>query len=161
MPQGRPSWWPYSIWRATAARAVWSAPSPEARAWLATELAELREGFEPRAVLIVATGPSAGLFAELPGIAPESLGDAAHAALPLAARLLAMAEEGFELGDILTAIDRAWREDRSKLVDDLAFANLNKAFAGQETKTGSITQIQGLFDDRQPGFYLVNLLFQV
>ena len=58
---------------------------------LRAELAELRESFEPRAVLIVATGPSAGLFAELPGISPESLGDAAHAALPLAARLVALA----------------------------------------------------------------------
>ncbi len=65
--------------------------APTARAWLATELAELREGFEPRAVLIVATGPSAGLFAELPGITADALGDAAHAALPLAARLLALA----------------------------------------------------------------------
>ena len=87
----------------------------QARAWLATELAELREGFEPRAVLIVATGPSAGLFAELPGIAPESLGDAAHAALPLAARLLALAwlqpaawETGWAISDGEASLALEW-----------------------------------------------------
>ena len=87
----------------------------QARAWLATELAELRESFEPRAVLIVATGPSAGLFAELPGIAPESLGDAAHAALPLAARLLALAwlqpaawETGWAISDGEASLALEW-----------------------------------------------------
>lgn len=87
----------------------------QARAWLATELAELRESFEPRAVLIVATGPSAGLFAELPGISPESLGDAAHAALPLAARLVALAwlqpaawETGWAISDGEASLALEW-----------------------------------------------------
>lgn len=86
-----------------------------ARAWLATELAELREVFEPRAVLIVATGPSAGLFAELPGITTEALGDAAHAALPLAARLLALAwlqpaawETGWAISDGEASLALEW-----------------------------------------------------
>lgn len=89
--------------------------APTARAWLATELAELREGFEPRAVLIVATGPSAGLFAELPGITTEALGDAAHAALPLAARLLALAwlqpaawETGWAISDGEASLALEW-----------------------------------------------------
>lgn len=87
----------------------------QARAWLATELAELREPLDPHAVLIVATGPSAGLFAELPGIAPESLGDAAHAALPLAARLLALAwlqpaawETGWAISDGEASLALEW-----------------------------------------------------
>ncbi len=89
--------------------------APTARAWLATELAELREGFEPRAVLIVATGPSAGLFAELPGITADALGDAAHAALPLAARLLALAwlqpaawETGWAISDGEASLALEW-----------------------------------------------------
>ena len=87
----------------------------QARAWLATELAELRESFEPRAVLIVATGPSAGLFAELPGISADTLGDAAHAALPLAARLLALAwlqpaawETGWAISDGEASLALEW-----------------------------------------------------
>ncbi len=89
--------------------------APTARAWLATELAELREGFEPRAVLIVATGPSAGLFAELPGITADALGDAAHAALPLAARLLALSwlqpaawETGWAISDGEASLALEW-----------------------------------------------------
>lgn len=87
----------------------------QARAWLATELAELRESFEPRAVLILATGPSAGLFAELPGISADTLGDAAHAALPLAARLLALAwlqpaawETGWAISDGEASLALEW-----------------------------------------------------
>ena len=63
----------------------------QARAWLASELVEMREAFDTHAVLIVATGPSSGVFAELPGLSDAAFGDEAGAALPLAARVLAMA----------------------------------------------------------------------
>jgi len=63
----------------------------QARAWLASELVEMREAFDTHAVLIVATGPSSGVFAELPGLADAAFGDEAGTALPLAARVLAMA----------------------------------------------------------------------
>jgi len=87
----------------------------QARAWLATELAELRDSFEPRAVLILATGPSAGLFAELPGITADAFGDAAQAALPLAARLVALAwlqpaawETGWAISDGEASLALEW-----------------------------------------------------
>lgn len=67
------------------------AGSLQARAWLASELVEMREAFDTHAVLIVATGPSSGVFAELPGLSDAAFGDEAGAALPLAARVLAMA----------------------------------------------------------------------
>lgn len=63
----------------------------QARAWLASELVEMHEAFDTHAVLIVATGPSSGVFAELPGLSDAAFGDEAGAALPLAARVLAMA----------------------------------------------------------------------
>lgn len=63
----------------------------QARAWMARELVDLREAFDTHAVLIVATGPSSGVFAELPGLSDAAFGDEAGTALPLAARVLAMA----------------------------------------------------------------------
>lgn len=60
-------------------------------AWLATELAERAETCAEDAVLIVATGPSAGLFAELPGMSEAALDEQATNGLPLAARLLVLA----------------------------------------------------------------------
>ncbi len=63
----------------------------QARAWLASELVDLREAFDTHAVLILATGPSSGVFAELPGLSDAAFGDEAGTALPLAARVLAMA----------------------------------------------------------------------
>ncbi|WP_374477497.1 SAM-dependent methyltransferase [Zoogloea sp.] len=63
----------------------------QARAWLASELVDLREAFDTHAVLILATGPSSGVFAELPGLSDAAFGDEADTALPLAARVLAMA----------------------------------------------------------------------
>jgi precorrin-6Y C5,15-methyltransferase (decarboxylating) len=63
----------------------------QARAWLASELVDLREAFDTHAVLILATGPSSGVFAELPGLSDDAFGDEAGTALPLAARALAMA----------------------------------------------------------------------
>jgi len=85
------------------------------RAWLATELAELREHFDAHAVLIVATGPSAGVFAELPGLTDAALGDDAPVALPLAARLLALAwlqpaawEQGWAISDGEASLALEW-----------------------------------------------------
>jgi len=63
----------------------------QARAWLASELVDLREAFDTHAVLILATGPSSGVFAELPGLSDAAFGDEAGTALPLAARVLVMA----------------------------------------------------------------------
>ena len=62
-----------------------AAKTLEARAWLASELVELREQMDARAVLVIATGPSSGVFSELPGLSDAALGDGAPAALPLAA----------------------------------------------------------------------------
>ncbi|WP_374246940.1 hypothetical protein, partial [Zoogloea sp.] len=85
------------------------------RAWLATELAALREPFDAHAVLIVATGPSAGVFAELPGLTDAALGEDAPAALPLAARLLALAwlqpaawEQGWAISDGEASLALEW-----------------------------------------------------
>ncbi len=85
------------------------------RAWLASELAELRENFDAHAVLILATGPSAGVFAELPGLTDAALGDDAPAALPLAARLLALAwlqpaawEQGWAISDGEASLALEW-----------------------------------------------------
>ncbi len=85
------------------------------RAWLASELAELREHFDAHAVLIVATGPSAGVFAELPGLTDAALGDDAPAALPLAARLLTLAwlqpaawEQGWAISDGEASLALEW-----------------------------------------------------
>jgi precorrin-6Y C5,15-methyltransferase (decarboxylating) len=85
------------------------------RAWLASELAELREHFDAHAVLIVATGPSAGVFAELPGLTDAALGDDAPVALPLAARLLALAwlqpaawEQGWAISDGEASLALEW-----------------------------------------------------
>jgi precorrin-6Y C5,15-methyltransferase (decarboxylating) len=85
------------------------------RAWLAAELAELREHFDAHAVLIVATGPSAGVFAELPGLTDAALGDDAPVALPLAARLLALAwlqpaawEQGWAISDGEASLALEW-----------------------------------------------------
>lgn len=63
----------------------------QAHAWLASELVDLREAFDTHAVLILATGPSSGVFAELPGLSDAAFGDEAGTALPLAARVLVMA----------------------------------------------------------------------
>lgn len=85
------------------------------RAWLATELAELRENFDAHAVLILATGPSSGVFAELPGLTEDALGEDAPAALPLAARLLALAwlqpaawEQGWAISDGEASLALEW-----------------------------------------------------
>lgn len=85
------------------------------RAWLATELAELREIFDAHAVLILATGPSSGAFAELPGLTDDALGEDAPAALPLAARLLALAwlqpaswEQGWAISDGEASLALEW-----------------------------------------------------
>ncbi|WP_153162291.1 hypothetical protein [Zoogloea sp. 1C4] len=85
------------------------------RAWLASELAELRENFDAHAVLILATGPSAGVFAELPGLTDAALGEDAPAALPLAARLLALAwlqpaawEQGWAISDGEASLALEW-----------------------------------------------------
>ncbi|WP_139379482.1 hypothetical protein [Zoogloea sp. LCSB751] len=87
----------------------------QARAWLASELVELREPFDPRAVLIVATGPSNGLFAELPGLSDAALGEGAPAALPLAVRTLALAwlqpaawETGWAISDGEASLALEW-----------------------------------------------------
>lgn len=85
------------------------------RAWLATELVELREPFDAHAVLILATGPSSGVFAELPGLTDAALGEDAPAALPLAARLLALAwlqpaawEQGWAISDGEASLALEW-----------------------------------------------------
>lgn len=74
---------------------VWVCEFPagtvRSRAWLATELLDAHEAFDIRAVLIIATGPSAGVFPELPGLNDAALGEGALAALPLAVRTLALA----------------------------------------------------------------------
>ncbi|MBS0355562.1 MAG: hypothetical protein JSR83_16880 [Proteobacteria bacterium] len=87
----------------------------QARAWLASELVELREAFDPRAVLIVATGSSSGLFAELPGLSDAALGEGAPAALPLAVRTLALAwlqpaawETGWAIADGEASLALEW-----------------------------------------------------
>ncbi|RTL31229.1 MAG: hypothetical protein EKK49_12405, partial [Rhodocyclaceae bacterium] len=87
----------------------------QARAWLASELVELREAFDPRAVLIIATGPSNGLFAELPGLSDAALGEGAPAALPLAVRTLALAwlqpaawETGWAISDGEASLALEW-----------------------------------------------------
>jgi precorrin-6Y C5,15-methyltransferase (decarboxylating) len=87
----------------------------QARAWLASELVELREAFDSRAVLIVATGPSNGLFAELPGLSDAALGEGAPAALPLAVRTLALAwlqpaawETGWAISDGEASLALEW-----------------------------------------------------
>ncbi|MBS0347506.1 MAG: hypothetical protein JSR69_13745 [Proteobacteria bacterium] len=87
----------------------------QARAWLASELVELREAFDPRAVLIVATGPSSGLFAELPGLSDAALGEGAPDALPLAVRTLALAwlqpaawETGWVISDGEASLALEW-----------------------------------------------------
>lgn len=84
-------------------------------AWLATELAELRAPIDPHAVLIIATGPSSGVFAELPGLSDAAFGDDAPAALPLAARLLALAwlqpaawEQGWAIADGDASLALEW-----------------------------------------------------
>ncbi|MBS0368002.1 MAG: hypothetical protein JSS57_02260 [Proteobacteria bacterium] len=87
----------------------------QARAWLASELVELREAFDPRAVLIIATGPSNGLFAELPGLSDAALGEGAPAALPLAVRTLVLAwlqpaawETGWAISDGEASLALEW-----------------------------------------------------
>jgi len=84
-------------------------------AWLATELAELRDTIDPHAVLIIATGPSSGVFSELPGLSDAALGEDAPAALPLAARLLALAwlqpaawETGWAIADGEASLALEW-----------------------------------------------------
>ena len=66
-------------------------------------------------LLIVATGPSAGVFAELPGLTDAALGDDAPVALPLAARLLALAwlqpaawEQGWAISDGEASLALEW-----------------------------------------------------
>lgn len=90
-------------------------PALKSTAWLATELAELRDPIDPHAVLIVATGPSAGVFAEVPGLTDAALGEDAPAALPLAARLLALAwlqpaawETGWAIADGEASLALEW-----------------------------------------------------
>ena len=85
------------------------------RAWFAHELVELREAFDTHAVLILATGPSAGLFAEVPGLPETALGDEAGAALPLAVRTLALAwlqpaawESGWAISDGEACLALEW-----------------------------------------------------
>lgn len=85
------------------------------RAWLAGELADLHETFDPRAVLILATGASAGVFAEVPGLPDSAFGDEAAAALPLAARALAMAwlqpaawEQGWAISEGEASLALEW-----------------------------------------------------
>ncbi|HNC79404.1 MAG TPA: SAM-dependent methyltransferase [Rhodocyclaceae bacterium] len=89
--------------------------APRATAWLASELVELREPLDPHAVLIVATGPSAGVFTELPGLSAAALGDDAGAALPLAVRVLALAwlqpaawETGWAISDGEASVALEW-----------------------------------------------------
>jgi precorrin-6Y C5,15-methyltransferase (decarboxylating) len=87
----------------------------KATAWLASELVELREPIDAHAVLIVATGPSAGVFAELPGLSDAALGDGAVDALPLAVRTLALAllqpaawETGWAIADGEASLALEW-----------------------------------------------------
>lgn len=98
---------------------VWVCEFPasglQARAWLASELVELREQRDARAVLVIATGPSSGVFSELPGLADAAFGDGAPAALPLAARLLALAwlqpaawESGWAISDGEASLALEW-----------------------------------------------------
>lgn len=98
---------------------VWVCEFPasglQARAWLASELVELREQMDARAVLVIATGPSSGVFSELPGLSDAALGDGAPAALPLAARLLALAwlqpaawESGWAISDGEASLALEW-----------------------------------------------------
>ncbi|KAB2965961.1 SAM-dependent methyltransferase [Zoogloea sp.] len=98
---------------------VWVCEFPgaglQARAWLASELVDLREPVDARAVLVIATGPSCGAFSELPGLSDAALGDGAPAALPLAARLLALAwlqpaawESGWAISDGEASLALEW-----------------------------------------------------
>jgi precorrin-6B methylase 2/precorrin-6B methylase 1 len=98
---------------------VWVCEFPggalKATAWLASELVELREPLDAHAVLIVATGPSAGVFSELPGLSDAALGDAAVDALPLAVRTLALAllqpaawETGWAIADGEASLALEW-----------------------------------------------------
>lgn len=98
---------------------VWVCEFPasglQAQAWLASELVELREQMDARAVLVIATGPSSGVFSELPGLSDAALGDGAPAALPLAARLLALAwlqpaawESGWAISDGEASLALEW-----------------------------------------------------
>ena len=87
----------------------------QSKAWLATELAELRDPLDPHAVLIVATGPSAGVFAELPGLSDAALGEEAGAALPVSVRALALAwlqpaawETGWAIADGEASLALEW-----------------------------------------------------
>lgn len=84
-------------------------------AWLASELVELREPVDAHAVLILATGPSAGVFTELPGLSEAALGDDAASALPLAVRTLALAwlqpaawENGWAIADGEASLALEW-----------------------------------------------------
>ncbi|MCK6393257.1 SAM-dependent methyltransferase [Zoogloea sp.] len=93
----------------------WTGTGLQARAWLASELVELREAFDTHAVLILATGPSSGVFAELPGLPDAAFGDEAATALPLAARALAMAwlqpaawESGWAISDGEASLALEW-----------------------------------------------------
>lgn len=61
------------------------------QAWLAPELAELRDALDPRAVLIIATGPNRGHYPELPGLGEGALGGDVRDPLPLAVRTLSLA----------------------------------------------------------------------
>lgn len=98
---------------------VWVCEFPggalKATAWLASELVELREPIDAHAVLIVATGPSAGVFAEVPGLSDAALGDGAVDALPLAVRTLALAllqpaawETGWAIADGEASLALEW-----------------------------------------------------
>jgi precorrin-6Y C5,15-methyltransferase (decarboxylating) len=98
---------------------VWVCEFPggalKATAWLASELVELREPIDAHAVLIVATGPSAGVFVELPGLSDAALGDGAVDALPLAVRTLALAllqpaawETGWAIADGEASLALEW-----------------------------------------------------
>lgn len=98
---------------------VWVCEFPaaglQARAWLASELVELRDPVDARAVLVIATGPSSGAFSELPGLSDAALGEGAPAALPLAARLLALAwlqpaawESGWAISDGEASLALEW-----------------------------------------------------
>lgn len=98
---------------------VWVCEFPggalKATAWLASELVELREPIDAHAVLIVATGPSAGVFTEVPGLSAAALGDGAVDALPLAVRTLALAllqpaawETGWAIADGEASLALEW-----------------------------------------------------
>lgn len=98
---------------------VWVCEFPggalKATAWLASELVDLREPLDPHSVLIVATGPSAGVFSELPGLSDAALGEAAVNALPLAVRTLALAllqpaawETGWAIADGEASLALEW-----------------------------------------------------